>query len=196
MHWNTHRWCITPSICTLPKAPPCPIPSYNMDVKFKISHQHDCSSLQGTGLLRQQSGLAGHPNRVFIWDGAGAGGGGGTQHGAKTRKLLNKGISVILRISDESSVWLTHIAPCQSLPSVCSMKIFLNAFLPSLGSDFSLPPCIPWQFARWAKMHLAITAHPHGSEGKCLVDLRCEWLHLSLLMDGSLGTCLSGGGHR
>lgn len=121
---------------------------------------------------------------------------GGAQHGAERRKLLNKGISVILSISDESSVWLTHIAPCQSLPSVCSMKIFLNAFLPSLGSDFSLPPCIPWQFARWTKMRLAITAHPHGSEGKCLVDLRCEWLHLSLLMDASLGTCLSGGGHR
>lgn len=48
---------------------------------------------------------------------------------------------------------------------------------------------VPRQFARWAKLRLAITAPPPGSGGKRLVSLqRHDWLRLFLLMDGFLGT--------
>lgn len=97
--------------------------------------------------------------------------------------------------SDESSGLLSHASPCQSRPSVCSSENIPHSF--STPPSWQTSPCVPWQPARQAKLRLAITAHPPGSEGKRLVALRrSDWLCLSQLMDGFLGTCLSGRGSR
>lgn len=137
---GTHTGGVSP-----PQLAPCPkppmshsLPQYG--VKFKMLHQRDCSSLQGTALLRQHNDN--HPNgprwqsyntEVFT----GGSTASQTQRGVQTGQRFNNEIrSVVLWVSDESSGLLCHASPSQSWPSVCSRK---GSFIPL--HSFQTSPC-------------------------------------------------------
>lgn len=201
-----------PQLAPRPK-PPSPIPSHSTGVKLKILQQRDCSSHRGTVLLRQhndnhQSGTGQQSYKTGVFMGGPTT--SQTQKRVKTRlSLVTRINSVVLCCSDESSGSLGGASLCQSRPSVCSTETSLPpCFSPS--HIYFLPPSIPLFISLipalfcpmaaclvGSKWHWAITAHPLGNVGKCLVDSkRRDWLRLSQLMDGFSDTCLGQEGSR
>lgn len=201
--WNTHRWYIASSISTLSKAPHVPFPptvrvwnlkSSTSVIALLFGAPRCWGSIMTITTVAQ--GWQSYKTGVFM--------GGGEAPRAKLSEERRQDSDLTMELG--ASYWvsqMSHQVCSATLLHASPDRLFVpwkyssfSSTLPSLW-DFSLPLCVPLQLARWAKLRLAITAHPPGSEGKRLVDLRMrDWLRLSLLMDGFLGTCLSGRGSR